>query len=155
MAINVEALINNLGKTYQEIFDVGLIPYKTKPTGDSGCDYVSLDMIKEGVFLAFKRVDLSLFDVTLTLINAEKKSYIFPNELPSPLQKSMSRIWMHKTFGKPDNWILPRLIGAIQFGIKEKYTLEGFHIPVTMQVSYDLQEIVEEITFLPTSEVSW
>ncbi len=28
MTINVEALINSLGKTYQEIFDKGLIPYK-------------------------------------------------------------------------------------------------------------------------------
>ncbi len=31
MTINVEALINSLGKTYQEIFDKGSIPYKTKP----------------------------------------------------------------------------------------------------------------------------
>ncbi len=35
MAINVEALINSLGKTYQEIFDKGLIPYKTKPAPSS------------------------------------------------------------------------------------------------------------------------
>ncbi|WP_387440124.1 MULTISPECIES: DUF6392 family protein [Photorhabdus] len=31
MTINVEALINSLGKTYQKIFDEGLILYKTKP----------------------------------------------------------------------------------------------------------------------------
>ncbi|WP_394347080.1 DUF6392 family protein [Photorhabdus luminescens] len=31
MTINVEALINSLGKTYKEIFDEGLILYQTKP----------------------------------------------------------------------------------------------------------------------------
>ncbi len=33
MAINIEALINSLGKSYQGIFNQGLISYKTKPTG--------------------------------------------------------------------------------------------------------------------------
>nr|WP_240347017.1 DUF6392 family protein [Pectobacterium brasiliense] len=33
MTVNIEALFNRIGKTYQEIFDEGLIPYKTKPKG--------------------------------------------------------------------------------------------------------------------------
>ncbi|EQC00699.1 hypothetical protein B738_09866 [Photorhabdus temperata subsp. temperata M1021] len=49
MTINVEVLINSLGKTYKEIFDEGLIPYKTKPAGFSGDEVVCLDMVKEGV----------------------------------------------------------------------------------------------------------
>lgn len=36
MTVNIDALINSLGKSYQEIFDEGLIPYKTKPTGYPG-----------------------------------------------------------------------------------------------------------------------
>ncbi|WP_338089247.1 DUF6392 family protein [Photorhabdus khanii] len=30
MTISIEALINNLGRTYQKIFDKGFIYYKTK-----------------------------------------------------------------------------------------------------------------------------
>ncbi|MDB6369067.1 DUF6392 family protein [Photorhabdus bodei] len=69
MAINIEALINSLGKSYQEIFNEGLIPYKSKLGGDSGDDYVSLDMQKEGIFLAFNRTSKKLTPVTLTLID--------------------------------------------------------------------------------------
>ncbi|MCC8375177.1 MULTISPECIES: DUF6392 family protein [Photorhabdus] len=69
MAINIEALINSLGKSYQEIFNEGLTPYKSKPRGDSGDDYVSLDMQKEGIFLAFNRTSKKLTPVTLTLID--------------------------------------------------------------------------------------
>lgn len=52
MTVNVEALIDCLGKTYQEMFDAGLIPYKTKPTGFSDDPDISLDMVKEGVYLS-------------------------------------------------------------------------------------------------------
>ncbi|CAE14181.1 MULTISPECIES: DUF6392 family protein, partial [Photorhabdus] len=61
MTVNVEALINSLGKSYQEIFNEELIPYKTKPTGNFGTEYISLDMVKEGVYLAFKRKDKIVF----------------------------------------------------------------------------------------------
>ncbi|MBD3703561.1 hypothetical protein IE985_22325 [Klebsiella pneumoniae] len=33
MNIDVETLVKQLGKPYQDIYDQGLIPYKTKPTG--------------------------------------------------------------------------------------------------------------------------
>ncbi len=36
MTVNVESLINSLGRTYQDIYDEGLIPYKTKPSGFAG-----------------------------------------------------------------------------------------------------------------------
>ncbi|MEA4675127.1 DUF6392 family protein, partial [Klebsiella pneumoniae] len=32
MSLNVEKLIENIGKPYQDIYEQGLIPYKTKPT---------------------------------------------------------------------------------------------------------------------------
>ncbi|MBS9433621.1 DUF6392 family protein [Photorhabdus hainanensis] len=91
MAINVEALINSLGKSYQEIFNEGLIPYKSKLGGDSDDDYVSLDMQKEGIFLAFNRTSKKLTPVTLTLIDEERPRYVYPNQLPSPLINSMTR----------------------------------------------------------------
>lgn len=75
MAINIEALINCLDKSYQEIFDKGLIPYKTKPKGFSGNNVIYLDMVKEGVFLAFYREGKRLKEITLTLLN-EKKTAI-------------------------------------------------------------------------------
>lgn len=73
MSVNVEALIDSLGRTYQEIFDAGLIPYKTKPTGFSGDPDVSLDMVKEGVYLSFNRSDRVLNEITLTFFDDDKK----------------------------------------------------------------------------------
>ncbi len=64
MTVNVEALINSLGKTYQEIFDEGLIHYKTKPSGSYGDEVICLDMVKEGVFLAFYREGKRLKEIT-------------------------------------------------------------------------------------------
>ncbi|ETS29358.1 hypothetical protein PTE_04582 [Photorhabdus khanii NC19] len=40
MMVNVEVLINSLGKSYQEIFDEGLILYKTKPNGFPGDEVI-------------------------------------------------------------------------------------------------------------------
>ncbi|EQB99135.1 DUF6392 family protein [Photorhabdus temperata] len=155
MATNIEALINNLSRTYQEIFDEGLIPYKTKPKGDPGCYYISLNMIKEGVYLAFKRDSKELFNVTITLIDRDKPSYQFPNQLPSPLVPMMSRQWIHENFGEPKKFHTPEIIMKQQFGWTELYTLLDFRIPTSMQVDYDLLERVESVIFLPTSEVRW
>ncbi len=30
-----------------------------------------------------------------------------------------------------------------------------FHIPISMQVDYDLREQVKEVAFIPTSEIRW
>ncbi|AKH65444.1 MULTISPECIES: DUF6392 family protein [Photorhabdus] len=155
MTINVEALINNLGKTYQEIFDEGLIPYKTKPKGYLGSDHISLDMIKEGVYLAFRRDNKALFVVTIILLDSDKLSYQFRNELPPPLVPMMSRQWIHEHFGEPERSHPPEMIMKHQFGWKELYTLLDFRIPTSMQISYDLLDRVEYMTFLPTSEVGW
>ncbi|NHB92849.1 DUF6392 family protein [Photorhabdus cinerea] len=155
MAINIEALINYLGKSYQEIFYKGLIPYKTKPTGFSGDEVICLDMVKEGVFLAFYREGKRLKEITLTLLDKNKPLYQFPNELPSPFVPLMSREWMYKQFGKPEKSLPPRKRLKKDIGWTELYTCLGFHIPISMQVDYDLLERVKEVTFLPTSEVRW
>uniref|UniRef100_UPI0036DF702F DUF6392 family protein n=1 Tax=Photorhabdus sp. RM322S TaxID=3342825 RepID=UPI0036DF702F len=155
MAINIEALINSLGRDYKNIFDEGLIPYKTKPSGFPGDEVICLDMIREGVFLSFYRKDRKLKEITLTLINNNKPNYLFPGELPSPLILKMSRKWIHEHFGEPEKSHPPEMIMKRQFGWTELYTLLDFHIPTSMQISYDLTELVESLTFLPTSEVRW
>ncbi len=53
MNIDVETLVKQLGKPYQDIYDQGLIPYKTKPTGTISDDISRLNMRREGIFLSF------------------------------------------------------------------------------------------------------
>ncbi|MDE9542461.1 DUF6392 family protein [Xenorhabdus bovienii] len=154
MTINVEALISSLGQSYQEISDAGLISYKAKPTGFSGDDNISLDMIKEGVYLSFNRNSRFLNEMTLRIKNSKKKDYVFPNKLPDFLRINMSRQWVHEKFGNPEISSPPKIIMKRQFGWKELYTIENFHIPISMILSYDLSECVELITFLPTSEAN-
>ncbi|WP_426595612.1 DUF6392 family protein [Pectobacterium brasiliense] len=155
MSVNIEALIDNLGRTYQEIFDAGLIPYKTKPTGFSGDPDVSLDMVKEGVYLSFNRSDRVLNEITLTFFDDDKKSWIFPNELNLPLKKHMSRDYVHEFFGIPVKTSPPEIILKRQFGWIELYSLEGKYLPTSMQINYTLDEVVKTITFLLTSTVRW
>ncbi|KHS90511.1 DUF6392 family protein [Pectobacterium brasiliense] len=155
MSVNVEALIDSLGRTYQEIFDAGLIPYKTKPTDFSGDPDVSLDMVKEGVYLSFNRSDRVLNEITLTFFDDDKKSWIFPNELNLPLKKHMSRDYVHEFFGIPVKTSPPEIILKRQFGWIELYSLEGKYLPTSMQINYTLDEVVKTITFLLTSTVRW
>ncbi|MCX2944850.1 DUF6392 family protein [Rahnella perminowiae] len=155
MSINVEALIRSLGKTYQEICDAGLIHYKTKPSGSPGSSFVSLNMQKEGVYLAFKREGKYLLSITVTLVNRDDAYYVFQNELPDPLQNNMHIEWVHKFIGLPDGSIQPRRIGRHSFGLKEKYTLKGFQITTAMEIMYTSEGRVETLTFLHASELRW
>ena len=155
MTVNVEALIRGLGKSYKELVDSGLINYKSDPKGASGSPTISLDMAKEGVFLAFKRDARILKEITLSIQHDTLSDWVFPNELPSPLQKSMSRQWVHENFGEPENSIPPRVIMKQEIGRIERFSVEGLHIPVTMQIRYDMADMVVAVTFLPTSELRW
>lgn len=155
MSVNVGALIDSLGRTYQEIFDAGLIPYKTKPTGFSGDPDISLDMVKEGVYLSFNRSDRVLNEITLTFVDDDKKNWIFPNELKLPLKKNMLRDYVHGFFGTPVKSSPPEIILKRQFGRIELYSLEGKYFPTSMQINYTLDEVVKTITFLLTSTVRW
>lgn len=42
-----------------------------------------------------------------------------------------------------------------EIGRVERFTVEGFHIPITMQIRYDMADMVVAVTFLPTSELRW
>lgn len=155
MTVNVETLISSLGKTYQELVDSEIISYKSDPKGASGSPTISLDMAKEGVFLAFIREGRILKEITLSIQHDKRQDWIFPNNLPTPLEKNMSRRWVHEKFGEPDNSIPPRTIMKQNIGWVERFTIEGFHLPITMQIRYDLSEMVEVVTFILTSELRW
>ena len=155
MTINVEALIRNLGKNYQELVNAGLIPYKSKPIGYSGADVITLNMAKEGVFLAFYRETKNLKEITLTLQNQDKEHWVFPNFLPTPLQPLMARPWVHTQLGEPDKALPPRKRARREIGWTERYTLLDFHIPLTLKIDYALNEYARKLTFIPTAELRW
>lgn len=147
MTVNIVAMINSLCKTYHEMIDENIIPYKTKPAGESGDPDLDLDMVKEGVFLSFKRDGLIFQEMTLRIQRDDVKEWFFPNDLPSPLKRQTSRQWIHENFGKPDKLVPPRKVAKKTFGWTERYTIEDFNIPITMQVSYDLEEMIKKINF--------
>lgn len=155
MTVNIEGLINSLGKPYEEILEAGLIPYKTKPTGYPGDPELTLSMMKEGVYLAFKREGKILFSVELFLKNDNNSEYRFPNELPSPLLPEMSRSWVHSQLGAPDRSLPPRKRLRKDIGYTDLFTLVDFRVPTSMQVDYDLQEQVKEVAFISTAELRW
>lgn len=155
MTVNVENLIHYLGETYENILEAGILPYRTKPTGAPGSPNLGLEMAKEGIFLSFKRTGRILKSITLRLQHNPVKNWVFPNELPSPLQKNMTRQWVHDTFGEPDKSVPPKTVMKMTMGWVDRFAVEEFHIPITMQIRYDIQDKVEAVTFLPTSNLRW
>jgi len=50
MKVNIEKLIKQIGKAYQDIYNQGLIPYKTKPKCTVSDYNATLDLKREGMF---------------------------------------------------------------------------------------------------------
>lgn len=155
MTVNVEALIHSLGKSYNDLLDTGLITYKTPPTGFSGASDISLDMALEGIYLSFRREGRILEDVILNIQRPEIKNWDFPNDLPFGLEKNMSLRRVHAVFGEPIRSVLPKVIMNRTIGRADLYAIDGLHIPVSMQVRYDMDEMVKLVSFFPTSELRW
>jgi hypothetical protein len=155
MTVNVKALINNIGKTYEDLFEVGYIPYKSKPKGDSGSPYLDLDMAKEGVILTFDRESKKLIEVGLTLVREENKKYVFPNELPSPLWPNMYRPEVREKFGNPANSHPPFEVVMMRFGGADHYIMRVGEQRVSMIFTYNLAQMVTHATFQPTERVEW
>jgi len=155
MTVNVEALIYSLGKSYNDLLDTGLITYKTPPTGFSGASDISLDMALEGIYLSFRREGRILEDVILNIQRPEIKNWDFPNDLPFGLEKNMSLRRVHAVFGEPIRSVPPKVIMNRDIGCADLYAIDGLHIPVSMQVRYDMDEMVKSVSFFPTSELRW
>lgn len=154
MTVNVKAFINNLGQTYEALFDGGYIPYKTKPKGDSGSPLLDLDMVKEGVILTFDRASRSLVEVGLTLVREDTK-YVFPNELPEPLWLDMYRPLVREKFGDPANSHPPFKVMKMHFGGVDHYIMRVGEKQISMLLTYNLAQMVTHVTFQPTALVEW
>ncbi len=79
MSIDVETLVKQLGKPYQDIYEQGLVPYETKPSVTVSDDIYRLDMKREGIYLAFINDLEKLKEVTLTFEDESKTNWLFPN----------------------------------------------------------------------------
>lgn len=155
MTVNVEALIHSLGKSYNELLNAELIPYKTPPTGFSGDPDLSLDMAKEGVYLSFQRDGRILKGIILRIQHDKVKDWVFPNELPLGLQKEMSRDWVHTTYGPPLRSVEPKVIMRRAVGRADLYSVAGFAPQLYMQIRYDLTNNVQKVALIPQSELRW
>ncbi|VCY47830.1 hypothetical protein BANRA_04397 [Klebsiella pneumoniae] len=58
MNIDIETLVKQLGKDYQEIYDSGLIKYKTKPTATVGYDTATLDTNEKDYFYLSRMIKI-------------------------------------------------------------------------------------------------
>ncbi|WP_308415798.1 DUF6392 family protein [Pectobacterium brasiliense] len=67
----------------------------------------------------------------------------------------MPRDYVHGFFGVPVKSSPPEIILKRQFGWIELHSLEGKHLPTSMQINYTLDEVVKTITFLLTFTVRW
>ena len=155
MTVNISSLITYLGASYKDIRDAGLIPYSTEPKGHSGSPTLSLEMAREGIFLSFKREGKILKEITLYIQKSNVVNWVFPNKLPAPLQCSMSREWILKTLGSPDGSVQPRKVLKHFLGWADKYHILNTNIPITMQIDYDLTDMVMEISYILTTELRW
>ncbi|ADF63725.1 DUF6392 family protein [Enterobacter cloacae] len=155
MTVNVEALIHSFGKSYQNLVDAELIPYKTPPTGFSGDPDLSLNMALEGIYLSFRREGRILQEITAILLRPEIKGWHFPNKLPFGLKSEMSRQWIHEHFGEPLRSSPPKTIMRRALGWVDLFDAATGDIPVSMQIDYDVMDNALSVTFMPTSEHRW
>ncbi|MDS0790191.1 DUF6392 family protein [Proteus vulgaris] len=164
MSVNIEALVQRLGDTYDELYNDGLIPYKTKPQGNSGDITLKLQMSKEYVFLAFKNPLKKLSEITLTLIpDNMKNGWVFPNKIPFGLEQVMTDQWLYQHIGNPIKRTPERyVLKSFFLGKTEVFTLKGMtcsNQKVALIASFHptMKNFVKDITFelLEDLEARW
>ncbi|MTC59690.1 hypothetical protein GKR50_06635 [Providencia rustigianii] len=152
MSVNIEALVQRLGDTYEELYNDGLIPYKTKPQGNSGDDVVTLDMKKESVFLSFDNPSKTLREVTITVIPDDMRNgWKFPNDIPFGLEQVMTERWLYENLGSPIRSAPEQIIMGISFGKTEVFILKSPLLDKKIAVSmlYGYKKVnVKSVTFL-------
>lgn len=112
-------------------------------------------MVKEGVHLTFKRDGRQLWSAIFSIQHANFRNWNFPDKLPAPLKNSMSRNWIHKTLGEPERSFPPEVIMKRALGWTDIFSLNTRHIHLSMQIHYDVDDMVASVVFLPTSELRW
>ncbi|WP_368911126.1 DUF6392 family protein [Proteus vulgaris] len=163
MSVNIEALVLRLGDTYDELYNDGLIPYKTKPQGNSGDDEVTLRMTKEYIFLSFKNPSKKLEQITLTLIPENMKNgWIFPNKIPFGLEQVMTDQWFYKHIGNPirrapERTVLGNFIGKSEVFTLNKMTNSNQKISILVNYHPEMKGFAKKITFelLEDLEARW
>ncbi|PJG58219.1 DUF6392 family protein [Aeromonas cavernicola] len=153
--VNVALLINHLGVTYDALLEAKLIPYKSKPRGDSGSQVVNLDMAREGLLLTFDRDSHKLVEITIRLIDEKNERYVFPNEIPSPLWEGMNQSRIREKLGEPVHFHPPHKIVNRFFGGVDYYELSKGSPSIAMLIRYDTQLKAISVTFKPASLVNW
>lgn len=150
MSINVEALVEKLGCPYQEIYDDGLIPYKTKPYGAIDDDESVLDMKREGIFLVFtNNLEKKLKEITLRLEDDGKTDWLFPNQMPFGLEPVMTQEWVRAHFGLPMIYVDAKTVMTIYVGVTEFYDLHSPYQYIAVAFTYNKDLFVEGVTFYP------
>lgn len=148
MNIDVEGLVKNLGHPYQEIYNDGLIPYKTKPYGSVSDDIARLDMKREEVYLAFiNNKEKILTEITLTLEDEGKTDWLFPNSMPFGLEAVMTQQWVRARFGSPMIYAEAKIIMTFHVGVREVYSLMPPHHNIAAAFTYNKDFYVESVTF--------
>ncbi|WP_446914930.1 DUF6392 family protein [Klebsiella pneumoniae] len=148
MKIDVETLIKHLGKPYQEIFEKGLIPYKTKPHGPIDEDEADLDMRREGMLLVFtNNSEKNLTEITLRLEDKGKTDGVFPNPMPFGMEPVMTQLWVRERFGLPMIYADAEIIMTIYMGVKEVYALPTPHQYIAAAFTYNKDFFVQKVTF--------
>lgn len=149
MKIDVETLIKHLGKPYQEIFEKGLIPYKTKPHGPIDEDEVDLDMRREGMLLVFVNdSEKKLKEVTLRLEDEGKTDWLFPNPMPFGLKPVMTQQWARENLSLPMVHVEAKIVMTIYMGVKEIYALPMPNQHIAAALTYDKDFFVKKNHFL-------
>ncbi|MDI3360047.1 DUF6392 family protein [Lelliottia sp. V89_10] len=150
MNIDVETLVKQLGISYQEIFDNGIIPYKTKPYGAIDDDESVLDMKREGLYLVFTNdSEKKLKEITLKLEDEGKTDWLFPNPMPFGLEPVMTQSWVRERFGLPMIYVEAKTVMTIYVGITEFYTLFPPCQNIAAAFSYNKNNFVDAVTFYP------
>ncbi|KLN95743.1 DUF6392 family protein [Moellerella wisconsensis] len=161
MSVNIEALVQRLGDTYDELYNDGLIPYKTKPQGNSGDDVLTLRMSKEYTFLAFENPSKKLIEVTITVLPDDMSNqWKFPNEIPFGLEQVMTERWLYEHFGSPIRVAPKKIVVGMPLGKSEVFKFKNnslnHDIAIHCRYGYDTVN-VKSITFelLERLEQSW
>ncbi|WP_413496094.1 DUF6392 family protein [Morganella psychrotolerans] len=153
MSVNIEALVQRLGDTYDELYKDGLIPYKTKPQGNSGDDVLSLRMTKEYVFLSFDNPSKKLSQITITVIpDNVRNGWVFPNKIPFGLEQVMTDRWLYKHIGNPIRQAPEDIILNIPIGKTEVFKIKcttnsGKELAMIISFHPEMKHFAQDVTF--------